>query len=213
MCSPTFLFPYHQVLPIVRFRNKITLVDGNFLQALLVNIEKQMDAARIAAQEQQNKSGKKQTPGQYIHDMVIIKGKLFYGYDDQEHSFIKISLYNPKHASKMSAMLASGSILGHKFSIFEAHIPYILQFLMDHNLVGMGYMNIKSCFFRSPLPVAFSEQATLQHVSPDVHSVIYTNDTVHSKYLFPSNIGKISQCNLEIDVAQQGSECIILLTH
>ena len=42
--------------------------------------------------------------------------------------------------------------MNQKFEVFEAHIPFLLQFFVDYNCYGMGYINLSKCFFRAPLP-------------------------------------------------------------
>lgn len=36
---------------------------------------------------------------------------------------------------------------------FEAHIPYVLQFMIDYNLHGMNFLHAKRCVYRAPLPL------------------------------------------------------------
>jgi hypothetical protein len=45
-------------------------------------------------------------------------------------------------------MFQSGSILNKMFQAHEAHIPYILQFMIDYNLYGMNLVNLENVKFR-----------------------------------------------------------------
>ena len=47
-------------------------------------------------------------------------------------------------------MLQSGAILDTKFRVYESHIPFLLQFLVDYNLHGMGYIDVGYFKFRLP---------------------------------------------------------------
>lgn len=53
--------------------------------------------------------------------------------------------------SKTAAILQSGCILGRHWQPFEAHIPYLLQFKVDMNLAGMGWLHLDHARFRTPL--------------------------------------------------------------
>jgi len=45
-------------------------------------------------------------------------------------------------------MFQSGAILNKMFQAHEAHIPYILQFMIDYNLYGMNLVNLENVKFR-----------------------------------------------------------------
>lgn len=47
----------------------------------------------------------------------------------------------------------SGAILGRRFQSYEAHIPYLLQVMVDYNLVGMAHIHFSRALFRGPLPI------------------------------------------------------------
>lgn len=53
--------------------------------------------------------------------------------------------------SKTAAILQSGCILNRPWQPFEAHIPYLLQFKVDMNLSGMGWLHLEHARFRAPL--------------------------------------------------------------
>jgi hypothetical protein len=68
-------------------------------------------------------------------------------------SFIKMCFYDPSVLRRACAILQSGCILGESFSVYEAHIPYALQFLADHGLYGMDFVDVGiGVNFRQPLP-------------------------------------------------------------
>ncbi|BBN02455.1 DNA polymerase zeta [Marchantia polymorpha subsp. ruderalis] len=89
---------------------------------------------------------------QHLHSCSLVRGKKFYGYHPNEQLFIKIVLYYPQEVSRVSTLLLSGGLMNHKFQPHEAHFPYLLQILIDHNLCGMGHLHLSSLKFRNPLP-------------------------------------------------------------
>ncbi len=42
--------------------------------------------------------------------------------------------------------------MSHRFQPYEAHIPYMLQFLCDYNLYGMDFVRVSHVTFRHPMP-------------------------------------------------------------
>ena len=51
---------------------------------------------------------------------------------------------------KLADLLANGAVMGRRMQPFEAHLPYSLQFLMDHNLYGMDWVDFRRVAFRLP---------------------------------------------------------------
>uniref|UniRef100_A0A7N2L7S9 Uncharacterized protein n=1 Tax=Quercus lobata TaxID=97700 RepID=A0A7N2L7S9_QUELO len=52
--------------------------------------------------------------------------------------------------------LKGGTVLDGSLQPYESHIPFILQFLIDYNLYGMGHMHLSKMKFRHPIPDTFS---------------------------------------------------------
>lgn len=46
-----------------------------------------------------------------------------------------------------------GAVMGCLFQQHEAHVPYLLHFLIDYNLHGMNFIDVSDLRFRQPLPV------------------------------------------------------------
>jgi DNA polymerase zeta len=88
---------------------------------------------------------------QFVHAVVLVKGTPFYGYTATTAYFLKVYLLDPGVVSKLVDLLQFGSVMGRRFQPHESHIPYLLQFLMDHNLYGMNFMRLQSVLFRMPL--------------------------------------------------------------
>ncbi|XP_048591885.1 DNA polymerase zeta catalytic subunit-like isoform X1 [Brassica napus] len=92
---------------------------------------------------------------QHVHDCEIVRAKKFYGYHSTEEAFVKIHLYHPQDVSRAASLLLAGAVLGRSLQPYESHIPFILQFLVDYNLYGMGHVHISKMKFRSPVPHQF----------------------------------------------------------
>lgn len=76
-------------------------------------------------------------------------------------------------------ILQNGNILGKIFQPHETHVPYILQFMIDYNLHGMSFITLSKVFFR------LDSQTTVDPTNTD-------------QYL-PSNVTKLSICEVEAD--------------
>lgn len=126
----------------------------------------------------------------FVANILLCKGVPFYGYHVGWVPFLKIYMVNPKHMSKLAELLRNGEILGNKFDPYEAHIPYILQFLTDFNLAGCSKISISSALFRGPLKAG----ATIQ-------TGVFDSLTVSNELILPIvHYRKMGFCELEIDI-------------
>ncbi|XP_057871729.2 DNA polymerase zeta catalytic subunit isoform X2 [Cryptomeria japonica] len=98
---------------------------------------------------------------QHVHSCSLVRAKKFYGHYSNDQLFIKIILYYPDDINRVAALLLGGGILNHVFQPHESHIPYLLQFLIDHNLYGMGHIHLSKVKFRYPLPDGISKKSSL----------------------------------------------------
>jgi hypothetical protein len=89
---------------------------------------------------------------QYVAFIVLCKGVPFYGYHVGYRLFLKIYMVHPTHKSRLSQCLRSGAVLGTEFDVFEDHIPFLLQFMLDSNLYGCGWVEVGNCLFRESVP-------------------------------------------------------------
>uniref|UniRef100_A0A0E0LPJ7 DNA polymerase zeta catalytic subunit n=1 Tax=Oryza punctata TaxID=4537 RepID=A0A0E0LPJ7_ORYPU len=60
-----------------------------------------------------------------------------------------------------SSKKVDGAVLNRVFQPYESHIPYLLHFLIDYNLYGMGYVHVTDFKFRPPLPDDFHPKSSL----------------------------------------------------
>ncbi|KAJ2365497.1 DNA polymerase zeta, partial [Coemansia sp. RSA 2610] len=76
----------------------------------------------------------------YVAAVVPVKGVPFYGHSAGHRPFLRIQFANASVLTRASSLLAAGAVMGQKFDIFESHLPFTLQFLVDYNLYGMSWM-------------------------------------------------------------------------
>ncbi|XVE63010.1 hypothetical protein DITRI_Ditri06bG0165400 [Diplodiscus trichospermus] len=89
---------------------------------------------------------------QHVYGCSLVRAKKFYGYHSSEELFVKIYLYYPHDVSRAANLLLAGAILDKSMQPHESHIPFILQFLVDYNLYGMGHIHLSRMKFRNPVP-------------------------------------------------------------
>lgn len=88
----------------------------------------------------------------FIHEMKVVEKIPIYGYYEKAVPFVKISLYNPADVNAVKEMLLSGCLHGKVMQPYEAHIPYLLQFTMDNNILPMGWLHISEFHLRGKEP-------------------------------------------------------------
>ncbi len=81
--------------------------------------------------------------------ILLVRGFPFYGYYNQQFYFLKICLLSPFVLTKAADLLQSGACMGTHFQPYESHLPYHLQFLLDYNLYGMDYVEIRKYSLRT----------------------------------------------------------------
>ncbi|KAM0893040.1 hypothetical protein ACQ4PT_025368 [Festuca glaucescens] len=76
-----------------------------------------------------------------------------------------------------------GAVLDRVFQPYESHIPYLLHFLVDYNLYGMGHVHVTDFKFRPPLPDDFYLKSLHRKVAPSAESEHKAHsDNVAMKY-------------------------------
>ena len=85
---------------------------------------------------------------QHVYKIDEVSGVPFYGYHPKCHSFFKIYMYNPLMVARASDMLLNGVVMDMKLQPHESHVPYTLQFMMDHEVQGMNLVRLTTAKFR-----------------------------------------------------------------
>nr|XP_012234018.1 PREDICTED: DNA polymerase zeta catalytic subunit [Linepithema humile] len=133
--------------------------------------------------------GSTSSTNQHVYKIQRVSGIPFYGYHKKEHLFFKIYFYNPAIIKRTMDLLQNGAILNQNLQPYEAHIPYIQQFMIDYNLYGMNLINLNSIKYRHSLQVCTTEdnQNKSSMDSPDSQTYLSTSVT------------RQSMCELEVD--------------
>ncbi|KAF9574465.1 DNA polymerase zeta [Mortierella alpina] len=127
---------------------------------------------------------------QYVAAITPVKGIPFYGYHVGYSVFLKIYLFNPDFESRIVDLMRSGAIMATKFQPFEAHIPFRLQFFIDYNLYGMGWLELEDALLRQDVPMPEAND----------HPKRLTRATVADRIWLPdSDPGRMSHCEIEMD--------------
>ncbi|KAG8363827.1 hypothetical protein BUALT_Bualt19G0062700 [Buddleja alternifolia] len=101
---------------------------------------------------------------QHVHGCDLVRARKFYGYHSSEELFVKIYLCygfptpEAKDVSRAANLLLAGAILDKHLQPHESHIPFLLQFMIDYNLYGMGHLHVSKMKFRNPVPNVFSQR-------------------------------------------------------
>ncbi|OQR73804.1 DNA polymerase zeta catalytic subunit-like [Tropilaelaps mercedesae] len=83
-----------------------------------------------------------------VVEATFFKGRNFYGYHANEEIFLRVSFSDPRTVRRASEVITSGQA-GAKMPVFEAHIPFNLQFMIDNQVQGMNLLHISKCKFRT----------------------------------------------------------------
>ncbi|GMH07749.1 hypothetical protein Nepgr_009589 [Nepenthes gracilis] len=139
----------HQALPYLYIPCSDIPLQSNiygdeYKNALLLAIEKNLKLMGNAGSKRQ-----------HVHGSSIVRARKLYGYHSLEELFVKIYLYYPHDVPRTASLLLGGAIFGKSLQPHESHIPFLLQFLVDYNLYGMGHLHLIKMKLRHPVPDDF----------------------------------------------------------
>lgn len=115
----------------------------------------------------------------FIFDYEIFKSTSIYGFQHQadfvkvwnlkkiKHTFSlkkisffltkynlkKIYFIHPKTVPNAAKLIRTPALFSRHFDVYEAHIPFRLQFFVNFNLSGMGLLKTSNCSFRPPFDI------------------------------------------------------------
>ena len=97
-----------------------------------------------------------------FQSVSVVFARDFYGFQRAEEPFIELCLVEPRDVRRVCAIVGSGAVNGCAFPAFEAHIPFVLRFLVDWNLFGMNLVRFARALFRQPVPRRLAVPAHLR---------------------------------------------------
>ena len=174
-------------------------VPGDFASKLAASLDRALDIS-LGAQ-----NGRDKTPQHHVYKVQEVSGIPFYGYHPREHRFYRIFFYNPVLAKRAADILEKGGVMGLRLQPHESHVPFVLQFMMDHNLQGMNFLHLAHARFRRPEKPksqgAGGRDRSAAYNRKDTSSSLRrfdVGDLPESLLLDPS-VSRVSTSELEID--------------
>ncbi|KAL2345686.1 hypothetical protein Fmac_006971 [Flemingia macrophylla] len=152
---------------------------------------------------------------QHVHGCSLVRARKFYGYHSLEELFVKIYLYYPQDVSRAATLLLAGAVLDISLQPYESHIPFILQFLVDYNLYGMGHLHLSKMKFRHPTPDT-CEKINIdsqQHRKADsdgracLESKLWMSSTIPFEWMWSPQSKYIASSNDEACCPKRQSTC------
>lgn len=128
--------------------------------------------------------------------ITLVKGIPFYGYSVGYKFFLKIYMFNPVVMTRLADLLQQGVIMKRKFQPYEAHLQYLLQFMIDYNLYGCDFVESSQTYFRSPVPT--------NGISSTSSQLFWNIQTVPENSITDDlALPRESYCSIEVDIAAQ----------
>ncbi|KAL2758400.1 hypothetical protein ACRALDRAFT_1040443 [Sodiomyces alcalophilus JCM 7366] len=131
----------------------------------------------------------------FVARITLVKGIPFYGFHVGYRFFLKIYVFNPVVMTRLADLLQQGVIMQRQFQPYEAHLQYLLQFMVDYNLYGCDYLTASKFVFRGPVP-AYAEQDNSQHIWHD-------RSIPDSRVTEDIKLPRVSRCSIEVDICVQ----------
>lgn len=131
----------------------------------------------------------------FVARITLVKGVPFYGFHVGYRLFLKIYMFNPMVMTRLADLLQQGVIMKRQFQPFEAHLQYLLQFMVDYNLYGCDYLEASKTAFRSPIP----QQDQGSNSSHLWHSLSIPQGSITDDPSLP----RASHCSIEVDICVQ----------
>ncbi|KAL6882505.1 zeta catalytic subunit of dna polymerase [Trichoderma longibrachiatum] len=159
---------------------------GDFIYRLHLSIDH-----ALAISYRRDQDGDK---AKFVARITLVKGVPFYGYTVGYKPFLKIYMFNPMVMTRLADLLQQGVIMKRKFQPYEAHLQYLLQFMVDYNLYGCDYLESSQTYFRSPLPPRHEGGATT--------SQLWNEGTVPVGFVTDDlTLPRESYCSIEVDIS------------
>ena len=77
-----------------------------------------------------------------VYNITILRRKNFYGYHETDTDIYAIELFRPIDVSRVAELVTTPETFRVPITVYEVHIPYLLQFLMEHQIQGVTAFGI-----------------------------------------------------------------------
>eukprot|EP00971_Amphidinium_carterae_P216915 4306086-Amphidinium_carterae.1 len=75
--------------------------------------------------------------------LTAARHRSVYGLHLDDAFFLQVEVSNPRDVAPLAAAVQSGDIMEvGQAQVFEAHLPFMLQFLAEHHLGGAGWVHV-----------------------------------------------------------------------
>ena len=130
--------------------------------------DRQRERAQQAAGQGKTPAHARQSRGASLSvaNVELVQRFDYYGFHETPKDFWRISLFSPGLIRRAADLLQEGAVDGMRYQPYEAHVPFLLQFLTDYNLQGMNFVHAARASFREPLPEAAAAAALLVELQP-----------------------------------------------
>ncbi|XP_015910939.2 uncharacterized protein [Parasteatoda tepidariorum] len=139
----------------------------------------------------------------HVYNIEVTQRLCLYGYHEEKEDFLKIYFYNPIDVMRTANNLTNCKVLNKFIQPHEAHIPFILQFFIDHNLFGMNFIKTSSFKFRASGETYIAATSPLrnQDISnsddSDIANKVWDVTSLSSSQI--NGLPRESVCELEAD--------------
>ncbi|KAJ8702610.1 DNA polymerase zeta [Pleurotus ostreatus] len=127
----------HQVYPYFYVEYKGSM-DVPYLLKYTRKLQRSLNHA-IALSMKRDPHSPKST---FIRAVVVVKGVPFYGFHASYAPFLKIYMFDPTLLYRGVAILRSGTVMQTRYSVYESHLSFPLQFMCDFGLYGCGWIDM-----------------------------------------------------------------------
>ena len=120
-----------------------------------------------------------------------VRGTPFYGFNEQESIFMKVYLYSPGDVRIVEQLFRTGlpaeRIIDEnrdlvRYQVFESHVPFLSQVMMDYGLYGSGFAHFEGVTFRRPLPTHDDSIQDLKYDTPTKNTSFDSDMPIPSKH-------------------------------
>ena len=108
------------------------------------------DQLRQSGDGQQQHLGANQA---LVYNLSVVSRTPFYGYHEEPRPFLHVQMVRPGDVEPAARLFMRGFCQRRPRQPHEAHVPHLLQFKVDYNLLGMDFVRLERVRWRGTLPV------------------------------------------------------------